>query len=111
MNAAHAVNTIITRATPSRAKCMGHELDENAQRKRHLFNTHALDFWGCKSSLHWQAERKPTRLRTPTVPYSLPLLFIATNSSLFTPYRLTTPLATVEISMRPAQTEQACYTQ
>lgn len=37
----------------------------------------------------------------PTVPYNLPRLFIATNNSLFTPYRLTTPLSTVEISIRP----------
>lgn len=34
------------------------------------------------------------------VPYNLPRLFIATNNSLFTPYRLTTPLSTVEISIR-----------
>lgn len=38
---------------------------------------------------------------TPTVPYNLPRLFMATNKSLLTPYRLTTPLSTVEISMRP----------
>ncbi len=36
-----------------------------------------------------------------TVPYNLPLLFIATNSSLFTPNKLITPRSTVEISMRP----------
>lgn len=36
-----------------------------------------------------------------TVPYNLPRLFIATNSSLVTPYRLTTPRSTVEISIRP----------
>lgn len=39
----------------------------------------------------------------PTVPYSLPLLLMATNSSLFTPYRLTTPRSTAEISIRPEQ--------
>lgn len=41
-----------------------------------------------------------------TVPYSLPLLLMATNSSLFTPYRLTTPRSTAEISIRPEQKAQ-----
>lgn len=45
----------------------------------------------------------------PTVPYNLPRLFIATNISLFTPYRVTTPLSTAEISMRPDWTEHQCY--
>ncbi len=36
-----------------------------------------------------------------TVPYNLPLLFIATNSSLLTPNKLITPRSTVEISIRP----------
>lgn len=36
-----------------------------------------------------------------TEPYSLPLLFIATNSSLRTPYKLMTPRSTAEISNRP----------
>lgn len=36
-----------------------------------------------------------------TVPYNLPLLFIATNSWLLTPNRLITPRSTVEISIRP----------
>lgn len=36
-----------------------------------------------------------------TVPYNLPLLFIATNSPLLTPNRLITPRSTVEISIRP----------
>lgn len=51
----------------------------------------------------------PLRMRCeeePTVPYSLPLLFMATNSSLFTPYRLTTPRSTAEISIRPEQKAQ-----
>lgn len=39
-NAAHDVNTIISRAIPSRANCMGHELLENAEWKHHLFNTY-----------------------------------------------------------------------
>lgn len=61
-NAAHDVNTIISRAIPSRANCMGHELLENAEWKHHLFNTythtrtHALDFRGCTASSHMQAE-------------------------------------------------------
>lgn len=37
-----------------------------------------------------------------TVPYNLPLLFIATNSSLLTPNKLITPRSTAEISNRPA---------
>lgn len=45
----------------------------------------------------------------PTVPYNLPRLLIATNISLFTPYRLTTPLSTAEISIRPDWTEHQCY--
>lgn len=36
-----------------------------------------------------------------TVPYNLPLLFIATNIPLFTPNRLITPRSTAEISSRP----------
>lgn len=55
----------------------------------------------------------------PTVPCSLPLLLMATNSSLFTPYRLTTPRSTAEISIRPEQKgqtprqrlDQSCSTQ
>lgn len=45
----------------------------------------------------------------PTVPYNLPRLLIATNSLLFTPYRLITPLSTAEISIRPDWTEHQCY--
>lgn len=41
------------------------------------------------------------RAHKRTVPYNLPLLFIATNSSLLTPNRLITPRSTVEISIRP----------
>lgn len=62
----HAVNTIIShvRAPLARAKCMDHQLLENAQWKHHLFNTHAgahththtytRCLWGCKASLYWQ---------------------------------------------------------
>lgn len=55
----HAVNTIISRATDSRAKCMDHQFLENAQWKRHAHarahtHSHAHDV---KASLHRQAGR------------------------------------------------------
>lgn len=45
-----------------------------------------------------------------TEPYSLPLLFIATNSSLRTPYKLMTPRSTAEISNRPERARTCTHT-
>lgn len=45
----------------------------------------------------------------PTDPYNLPRLLIATKSLLSTPYRLTTPLSTAEISITPDWTEHQRY--
>ncbi len=62
------------------------------------------DWSGVFCTIQWKQTRS-----IRTVPYNLPRLLIATNSLLFTPYRLTTPLSTAEISIRPDWTEHQCY--